>query len=78
MLLETGRPASPPGRVRGRREKHAQDDGHSIPIGASVKTKLPAVSMDGSLCLDFDFEFLTQSGSFWPLPVRKVRKGDRK
>ncbi len=78
MLLETGRPVSAPGRTRGRREKHARGDWRSIPIGAGVKTKLPAVSMDGSLCLDFDFEFLTQSGRFWLPPAREVRKGDRK
>ena len=78
MLLETRRPASPAGRVHGRREKHVGGCWYSIPIGASGKTKLPAVETETCECLIFYFEFLTQSGSFWLPPAQKVRTGGRK
>ena len=78
MLLEARRPVSTPGHTRGRREKRAQGDRRSIPIGATAKTELSAVQTDRSLQVFLHFEFLTQSGCFWLPPgsesAKKVRK----
>ena len=81
MLLGARRPVSTPGHTRGRREQRVRADRLSIPIGATVKTRLSAVQTDRSLQSCFHFEFLTQSGCFWLPPgsesEEKVRKVTR-
>ncbi len=77
MLLGTARPASAPGRVRGRCEKRARGNGHSIPIGTNSETKLSVVKKEVSLCLDIDFEFLSRSGRFWLPPGAEKQKSER-